>query len=130
MRAHPQNSYSANTFSTGILNKYKPCKAIWIYLNLISFVKKTSLLLVLIFKMPWHKSSLSRQYFALNAILILDTAYTRCWNVTEIEKLSIKLKVSHNWKLVYCRTCFINIFSIFVIFPLYEKYFETNFYRK
>jgi hypothetical protein len=48
-----------------------------------------SLLLVFVFQMALHNSSLSRQHFALNANLILDTV-----NVTEIEKLSIKLKVS------------------------------------
>jgi hypothetical protein len=89
-----------------------------------------SLLQVLIFQMPWHKSSLSCQYFALNAILILDIAYTRRWNVTEIVKLSIKLKVSHNWELVYCRIYFTNIFSIFIIFSLYEKCFKTNYLQE
>jgi hypothetical protein len=82
-------------------------------------------------RMPWHKSSLSCQYFALNAILILDTAYTRRWNVTEIEKLSIKLKFSHNWKLVYCtRIYFTNIFSIFVILSLNEKCLNTNYVQE
>jgi hypothetical protein len=52
MRALPQNSDTANTFSTDILNKNESCKAIRIDLNLISFAKKMSLLLVLIFQMP------------------------------------------------------------------------------
>jgi hypothetical protein len=52
MRAHPQNSDTANTFSTGILNKNESCKAIRMDLNLISFAKKMSLLLVLKFQMP------------------------------------------------------------------------------
>jgi hypothetical protein len=114
-------------FSTGILNKNESCKAIRIHLNLISFAKKMSLLLVLIFQMPWHKSSLSRQYFALNAgFWILGTP-----GVTEIEKLSIILKVSHNWKLVYCRIYFTNIFSIFIIFPRVQKnVLKWTFYRK
>jgi hypothetical protein len=72
MRAHPQNSDTANT-----LNKNESCKAIRIDLNLISFAKKMALLLALTFQISLPKSSLSRQYFALNAILILDTAYTR-----------------------------------------------------
>jgi hypothetical protein len=76
--------------------------------------------------MPWHKSSPSCQYFALNAILIPDNVYPRRWNVREIEKVSIKLKVSHNWKWVYCRIYFTNVFSIFVIFPLYKKCLKTN----
>jgi hypothetical protein len=37
MRAHPQNSNTANTFSTGILNKNESCTVIRIDLNLISF---------------------------------------------------------------------------------------------
>jgi hypothetical protein len=49
MCAPPQNSNTANTFSNGIFNKNKACKAIRIDLNLISFAKKMSLLLVLIF---------------------------------------------------------------------------------
>jgi hypothetical protein len=47
MRAHPQNSDTANTFLTDSLNKNESRKAIRIDLNLISFAKKMSLLLVL-----------------------------------------------------------------------------------
>jgi hypothetical protein len=50
MRAHPQNSDTANTYSTGIFNKNESCKAIKIDLYLISLAKKMSLLLVLIFQ--------------------------------------------------------------------------------
>jgi hypothetical protein len=74
--------------------------------------------------MPWHNYFLSRQYYALNAIWILDTSYTR----------SVKCKlrncqlnwVSDDWKLVYCKIHFKNIFSIYVLFPLFEKCLCTD----
>jgi hypothetical protein len=48
MRVHPQNSDTANTFSTGILNKNESCNQ-----NRFEFAKKMSLLLVFIFH--WRK---------------------------------------------------------------------------
>jgi hypothetical protein len=123
MRAHPQNSDTAKrTLSIGILNKNESCKANRIDLKLISFAKKMSLLLVLIFQMPWHKSSLSPKCDFYSGYCVHP--------VTEIEKLSIKLIVSHSWKLFYCRIRFINKFSIFVIFPMYEKCLKTNFLQE
>jgi hypothetical protein len=81
--------------------------------------------------MFWSNSVLFCQYFALNAILILDSAYTRHWNVTENEQISIKLAVLNDWKLSCCRILFKNIFSTFVpIHFLLKNVFKRTIYKK
>jgi hypothetical protein len=52
----------------------------------------------------------------------MDSAYTLSWNDTEIEKLSIKLKVSDDLKLVIWR----KVYLILCSFPMYVKCLKTH----
>jgi hypothetical protein len=58
MRVQPQNSDTTNTSSPGFFNKNESCKTIRIDWNWIYFAKKIPKLLVLVFQMPWHNSSI------------------------------------------------------------------------
>jgi hypothetical protein len=95
VRASPKFWYR-KTSSTGILNKIESWKKMSLYLD---FVLQNALSQLFPFSLVDY----------VNAILILDTAYTRRWNVIEIEKLSIRNLVLYDWELVYCRICFKNI---------------------
>ena len=92
MRAHLAHVLIPRTYFCPVFYR-KTVRANKPALILILLAKKIPLLLVSIFQMHWYNSSWFCRYFALHAIWILDTSYTRRCNITKNEQNSIELTI-------------------------------------